>query len=155
MTKLATTSEKTLTLRSDIDPNLFFQTRRPGLFVWWQFRKKVAEYAQFSRAGKTYKIGSIDLGQVPLNEEEIIRMIPGRLFGDTQICAIMAQLISLQQNGEKGALLTGDGLNLFYTYTCKASLTWGGSEKTWYLYSTHVPDRTRYSFNRRIFFLID
>ncbi|OHA88234.1 MAG: hypothetical protein A2653_00635 [Candidatus Zambryskibacteria bacterium RIFCSPHIGHO2_01_FULL_43_25] len=113
----------TVTLKERHNPDEFYRTRS-GLFVQPDFRAGVIAEANPSEAGESFNLKYADLGR-DASDSEIEEVLgKSHFFGETQVCAIVADFIAKQQNGEDGTLLNGGRANLFYTGSCVVDVHW-------------------------------
>lgn len=120
----------TLTLVERHDPDEYYQTRS-GLYVWGDFRSRVVAHAKPVESGMVFKVKSFDL-MAGLTDEKIeVLLLKEHLFGDDQLCAIIAKLIAKQPNGEEGVLLNNGCANLFYTGSDVVRVYWHSDSREW------------------------
>lgn len=123
-------SEK-LVVKDPVKPEEFFQ-KRTGLYVWSDFIERIVSKAKQTKA-KTYALESYDLVRSSKDEEIESALGKKHLFSESEVCAIIAELISQQPKGEKGTLLADYNWNLFYTPSFVVHVYWDGDE--WRVYA--------------------
>lgn len=109
------------------DPKKFYQDRK-GLYVGYGFSGRIVEKAETVKEGAEYKVSSLDLVEDAPDEKMEADLGEGHLFEINDVCALIAEMISKQPNGEEGALLTDGNWNLFYTAACVVRVYWRGDE---------------------------
>lgn len=108
-------------------PSEYFKTRK-GLFVWSSFKESILDKAKDTKAGAKFSLASFTLSK-RANDEEIEKSLPKKhLFKETNVCAIVANLIEKQSKGEEGVLLNNGYANLFYTSFLVVFVRWDGDE---------------------------
>ncbi len=111
-------------------PADYFKNRK-GLFVWSGFKSRILGDAKSTAAGAEFKVSSFDLAK-PVTDEQIEEALPkDHLFSISDVCAIIADLISKQPAGEEGVLLNNGYVNLFYTKDCVVGVLWGSFLGEW------------------------
>ncbi|MDZ4205680.1 MAG: hypothetical protein U1C12_00470 [Patescibacteria group bacterium] len=130
MTTFAGSSSVTLILTKQHDPDAFYHTRS-GLCVWNDFRSRVVAHAKPVEAGMNFKVDGFDLQQYLTDANIEVALPKEHLFGDGRLCAIIAELIARQPNGEEGALLNNGFANLFYTGSCVVGVRWIADRRRW------------------------
>jgi len=127
---LAPRETLTVKLTEPHDPSAFYQTRS-GLYVWEDFQSLIVAKAKRSDTGTSFKLGRAVLMR-DLTDQEIEVAIPKEhLFEETQVSAIIANLIAKQANGKDGVLLNNGFANLFYTGSCVAHVYWSADTREW------------------------
>lgn len=130
-------------------PQEFFNTRT-GLFVWNDFKEKIV-----SKAEKVPMPFSATLNLFKLTENATDKAIENslpekHLFTESEVCAIITDLISKQPKGERGALLSDGNWNLFYTSSCVVGVGWGRFHGRWGVGAWERGDG-RWGAGRRVF----
>lgn len=96
------------------EPKEFFKDRK-GLYVWGSFIENILSKAKPTKAKTKFNIASFDLVE-SASDENIEKSLPKKhLFSETDVCAIIADLIEKQSKGQKGILVNTGYANLFYT----------------------------------------
>lgn len=105
-------------------PKEFFKDRK-GLYVWSSFIN-IVEKAKETKADAKFTISSFDLTE-NASDEKIEKNLPKKhLFSETDVCAIVADLIEKQPKGEEGVLVNTGYANLFYTPSRVVCVYWIG-----------------------------
>lgn len=115
-----------LTIEKPVDPKGFFVDRE-GLYVYSGFEERVLEKSEAVKVGAEYAIESLDLVDDSTDKQIELALGNKNLFEVNDACAIVADLIERQKNGEDGLLLTNGYANLFYTSACVVYVRWRGS----------------------------
>lgn len=119
-------------------PDAFFQTRS-GLYVTDDFRSLVVAKAEPTATIPAFK--HVELMR-DMNDSEIKEMLgDGHLFTDTEVCALIADLIRKQGGGKKGKLLNNGYANLFYLSSCLVHVSWNAGRREWRVYAWKRDDR--------------
>jgi hypothetical protein len=119
-----------ITLDDRRDPGAYFQTRS-GLYVYGDFRSGVVSKAGPVAIGTSYKLDAADLGQDASDEAIESALSKDHIFAESPVCAIIAQLIAKQANGEEGTLLNNGYANLFYTSSFVVDVYWDSGRGEW------------------------
>ncbi len=107
-------------------PSEFFKDG-PGLFIWNSFKENIVRKAKSTKAGAEMNISSFDLKK-DSTDEEIEKSLPEKhIFSETEVCAVIAELIENQPKGKKGILQNTGYANLFYTPSRVVLVYWRGS----------------------------
>lgn len=115
----------TVEIRTKTDPKEYFQTR-DGLYVWSDFKERILLKAKPIKAGKKFELSSFVLTKWA-TDEAIEKELPKKhLFSESDVCAIISELISKQSKGEDGTLQNNGYSNLFYTKAFVVSVRWSG-----------------------------
>lgn len=114
-----------LAIKTPVDPQEFFQTR-DDLYVYSGFGDHILSKAKKSEP-KTYSLESFDLVRSSKDEEIEQALGKEHLFDETEVCAIVAELVSKQPKGKKGTLQNNGYANLFYTGSFVVRVYWSGS----------------------------
>lgn len=129
---------KTLTLidkhtvknESKFSPKEDFVTHE-GVYVSAGFRSRVLEDAEAVEAGHAYVIASFDL-KSPANDAAIeSALLEKHIFYNTEVCAVVADLIEKQPRGEEGVLIVTGRANLFYTPAFVVGVGWRAGHGGW------------------------
>jgi len=133
-----------LPIEKAIEPQEFFQTGN-NLYVYDDFKSCILKNAKRSYE-KSYSLESFDLERRSSDEE--IEEVLGKdhLFSETDVCAIVAELISKQSKGQKGTLQHNGYANLFYTKSFVVAVRWRGSH--WGVYAWDRDEDGWYSGGR-------
>lgn len=111
-------------------PVEFFKDRE-GLYVWDNFKERILASASPTKLGKSFKLNSFQLTRDALDREIEGDLPKSHLFSETDVCAIVAELISKQPGGKDGLLLSNGRANLFYTKNCVVSVYWNSGGRRW------------------------
>ena len=123
-----------LTLSQPHDPDAFYRTRS-GLYVWKDFRDRIVANAKLVPTGTTYQLAVFEL-KVWDTDEQIEAVLPEHhLFNESALCAIVAEMVLNQRNGEPGDLEHTGRANLFYTACCIVSVHWSADYREWNVYT--------------------
>lgn len=139
-------------IKENHSPDQFYRTRA-GLYVWESFRRIVVTSAKPTEAGTKYQI----VPRIMLrgaSDKEVEDEMGGKkrlhLFTETEVSAIIAQLIACQAKGEQGPLLNNDYANLFFLDSCIVDVGWGSNYREW-LVSTRQRGARRWSKGDQVF----
>lgn len=131
------------------DPKVFFQDRK-GLFVWSSFTERIVEKAETVPEGKSGALQSFEILKYSADAAIEMALPEKHLFTESQVAAIVAELISEQPDGKTGTLLADGNWNLFYTETCVVGVRWGAGSAGWYVGAWQRGGREWYA-ERRVF----
>lgn len=110
---------------SPLDPKEFFKNGE-GLRVWSGFEERLLKKVKQLKGPLEFKLETNDLVQ-NANDKQIEESLGGDInFKESELCAILAHLISEQPKGKKGLLLNDGNWNLFYTPSCVVRVYWLG-----------------------------
>lgn len=109
-----------------VDPQDFFKNRR-GLWVSSDFESRILADAK-TVAAFDFKMESLELTQDATDAQIEESLEHKNIFKESDVCAIIAHLISQQPKGEKGILLEDGKWNLFYTASFVVYVGWYGDE---------------------------
>ncbi len=138
-----------VTLATDHDPDLFYRDRS-GLWVYDDYRRLVVAKAQPSKSGTICRANRFELAK-DLKDTEIEVALPkNHLFGETEVCALIAGMIAEQSDGGDGKLLNNGRANLFYLGSCVVDVRWFADDRGWHVF-TWSRDRIRWSAGSRVF----
>ena len=117
-------------LRGEIESvfSEFFCTR-PGLWVSNEFRERIV--AKTSDAGVVRKTTCHVLPRDMTDAEVEAELPANHMWSEADVCATIANMISLQLKGENGTLLNDGHANLFYTSSCVVRVDWGADDRRW------------------------
>ena len=121
--------EKKIVVKSatKFQPKDYFKTR-DGLYIWSSFEDRILSKAKSIKTSKPFKLISFELKK-DLSDEEIEKELPKKhIFSETDVCAVVAELINKQAKGEKGLLFNNGYANLFYTGAFVVGVRWGDDE---------------------------
>lgn len=120
-----------LKMSAAFNPQEFYKENRKGLYMWSDFRERILPKAKLTKKGASFEIASSDLAEYA-NDEQIEKSLPKRhLFSESEVSAIIAELIAKQPNGEKGDLVNTGRANLFYTKAFVVRVGWVGFDGEW------------------------
>lgn len=114
------------------DPNEFYK-QRPGLYPWSSFMERVLPKAECVEQGKSFIADSFDLKKDSTDAAIEAALSEKHIFSETDACALIAELIKKQPNGEEGALLNNGYVNLFYTEAFVVGVYWYAGFGEWYV----------------------
>lgn len=147
MTTIMSSSENTfstpvLTYRGHTDivvgekrvPTDFFQDRK-GLWVYDGFRDDIATRAEAVDAPAIFGVNFHEVTAKDGTTDVQIESALGdkHLFSETQVCAIIAEMISAQDGDKEGVLLHNSYANLFYTSSLVVRVRWIAGHGEWYV----------------------
>lgn len=113
----------------DVCKHLAFFKTRPGLYVTDDFRNCVVAKAESTVTIPAWK--HVELTQ-DMNDVEIEEMLgDGHIFMESEVCALIADLIGKQEKGKKGKLLNNGYANLFYLRSCVVRVYWDADDRKW------------------------
>lgn len=142
----------TVSLSERHDPNSYYRDRhgfsgRPGLSVWSNFYECIVTKAKPTEIGTTFAVTSFDTMEF-LNDEEIEEGLPdGYLFDETQVCAIIAGLITSQSD----RLITNPHDNRFYTSSGVVRVDWACTSDLWHVGAWERSHRRHVIGSSRVF----
>lgn len=134
---------------SEIKPQDFFQSRE-GLYVWSDFNERILEKALSVAAGTKYELAPFKLLESSSDETIESALPKAHIFSESDVCAIIAELISKQPKGEDGSLDNSGNWNLFYTPTFVVSVRWRSGGGFWNV-RTWVRGRIGWYADGRVF----
>lgn len=111
-------------------PPEYFMNRE-GLYVWSDFKSRIVEKAFSTKPGASFKLKSFKLNKDAVDEKIELSLPKKHLFSETEVCAIIAELVSKQSKGEEGVLLNNGYANLFYTKIFVVSVYWVSGGRRW------------------------
>lgn len=124
-------SKVSVEVTATIDPKEFFKNRE-GLYVWSDFNERVIEKASPVKEGTKFELSSFKLLESSSDETIESELPKEHIFSESDVCAIIAELISKQPKGEEGALLNTGYFNIFYTPTFVVSVVWYSGVSGWF-----------------------
>ncbi len=131
------------------DPKEFFKDRE-GLSVWSSFVDRVLVKAEAVEKEREFPISFYKLLE-DSDDEAIEKALPeNHIFSESEVSAIIAELISKQEKGEEGNLLNNGYANLFYTPSFVVGVYWDSFDGSWYVDAWHRGSR-RWRAGRRVF----
>lgn len=137
--------EKKISIETDaFTPKDFFKGRE-GLYIGYNFQK------EFLPNTKDVKKSAFSLQAFKLiesaNDAKIEESLPKEyLFDESEVCSIIADLISKQPKGQEGILLNDWSANLFYTPSFVVRVSWFGGE--WFVFAGHRDGNACFSISR-------
>lgn len=123
-------AKTTVKVEKPENPSNYFKDR-DGLYVWDNFRNQVVSGASTVKAGASFKLESFKLNRTAYDSEIEKSLRKNHIFTATDVCAILAELISKQSKGEEGTLLNNGYANLFYMESCVVGVRWGSECWGW------------------------
>ncbi len=107
----------------DLMPTDFFKDRK-GLSISYYFNNNISSKAKETKKGTKFSLNSFNLKK-DSTDEEIEKDLPKKhIFSETEVCAIIAELIENKSEGKDGPLLDNGYVNLFYTPSRVVSVIW-------------------------------
>lgn len=111
-------------------PAQFFKTGE-GIFVDSDFAERITSKTDAVETGTEYKLTAGDL-LMAANDATIELALPeNHIFSETDVCSIIADLITKQSEGKEGVLKNDGSLNLFYTPTFVVGVRWDSFRRGW------------------------
>lgn len=121
--------EVVLKTESEFNPEDFFKTR-DGLYIWSGFNE-ILKKAEKVLAGTEFHVSSLKLVE-DANDATIESTLPSQhIFSESDVCAVIAELVQTQSKGEDGLLLNNGYANIFYTPTLVVDVSWSGFSGSW------------------------
>lgn len=109
-------------------PKEFFQNRK-GLYVWNSFFDNIVKNAKTTEANYDFGyLSSFDFKKYTTDEQTEKALPKKHIFSETEVCAVIANLIEKQPKGEEGVLQNNGYFNLFYTPSHVVGVCWSGDE---------------------------
>lgn len=119
-------------IETTIDPKEFFVTG-DGLYVDSDFTSRILEKALPVVAGTEYKLTAGDLS-VAANDATIESALPeNHTFSESDVAAIIADLIAKQPKGIAGVLKNDGSWNIFYTPAFVVRVRWHSFNERWFV----------------------
>lgn len=136
-----------LLIGTPVDPTEFFEDGK-GLSVYSSFKERVLTKAKKLEGPQEYHLESLDLVQSADDKQIEDSLEERNRFKESDVCTIIAELISKQESGKEGLLLNNGYANLFYTPQCVVYVYWYGSD-----WDVHAWDRvdSRWTAGGRVF----
>lgn len=131
-----------IVVKEQRSPRSFFKDR-PGLWVSGGFRDNVAARAEAVDVGTTFGVDCHEItAENGATDEQIETALGDRhLFNETQVSAIIAEMITAQEADKAGALLNNGSANLFYTSGLVVDVGWRAVDRKWGVYAWERDDR--------------
>lgn len=147
-TVLEVTGEK-ITLKSEkaFEPKEYYKNRK-GLYVFFSFKESILKKAESTRAGKEFSVSAFTIKKNATDKQIEADLVVDHNFNESDVCAVIAELIAKQLKGKDGALLINGNWNLFYTSAFVVDVYWNGDE--WYV-RTWKRDVIRWHAGYRVF----
>lgn len=121
-------------LAAGFDPKEYFKDRK-GLFVWSSFEDRILPKAELVKEASSMNIESYILAKNAYDKEIEATLPEKHIFSESEVCAIIADLIAKQPKGEEGALLSNGNWNIFYTEAFVVGVCWGAGSGVWGVYT--------------------
>lgn len=119
-----------ITLSQRHDPDVYYRTRS-GLYVGNECRRRIISKATPITAGTSFKVNVFELGHDAANKE-IRRGLPKNyLFKENVLCAIVAEMISKQSEGEPGDLENTGNVHVLRTSSWEMLVYWHRVNPAW------------------------
>lgn len=113
--------------KNSIVPEEFFQDGK-GLYVYSSFTDRISSKARPVKEGTSYRLISSKLVEYATDKQIESELPEKHIFSEDDVCAILADLIEKQSNGEEGVLDNDGNWNLFYTPTFVVYAYWYDDE---------------------------
>jgi hypothetical protein len=137
-----------LVTKAPHDPVSYYQSRT-GLWVWDGFRSEVVASAKLTAAGAKFDVSIFELVQAATAVKIEKALSANHFFDESAICAVVADLIEKQPNGESGDLESTGYANLFYTRACVVELLFDRVPRVWRTLAWHR-DNIKWDVGRRV-----
>lgn len=124
---------------ASVDPSEFFKTRS-GLYVFSDFPDRILSKAKAVEAGTEFKLQEYKLTAWATDEQIEAELPKDHLFDESEVCAIIADLIAKQEGGKEGTLDATGNWNLFYTPAFVVSVYWYAGRAEWNVLTWHRGD---------------
>lgn len=119
-------------MEGEFIPSVFFKTDK-GLYVDSDFTSRIVNKASSVDADTEYEITSLNL-RLSANDATIESALPEKhIFSETEVSAIVGNLIENQPEGKEGTLLNDGSWNIFYTPDFVVSVDWHSNSSDWYV----------------------
>ncbi len=102
-----------------------------GLYVWSSFKDRIISKAETVEAGKEFSITFQDILVRATDEEIEADLSKNHVFSESDVCAVILELISKQSQGSEGKLLNNGYANLFYTPSFVVHVFWSSVGGEW------------------------
>jgi hypothetical protein len=119
-----------LKIEKEFDPKDYFKTGK-GLYIWSDFQERILSKVESVKAGTSLSVSSFDLKEDAVDEKIEDSLPEKHVFTESEVCAVIAELIRMQPKGEKGLLLNNGYANLFYTPAFVVGVRWSGFGGEW------------------------
>lgn len=118
----------------NFSPKDFFVTK-DGLFIYSDFNERILDKATEVSAGTEYSLTSGTL-LTSANDAMIeSALLEDHDFSESDVCAIVSELIKKQPAGEEGALKTDGSWNIFYTPAFVVVVYWYARGRFWRVFA--------------------
>lgn len=126
-------------MEGEFIPSVFFKTDK-GLYVDSDFTSRIVNKASSVDADTEYEITSLNL-RLSANDATIESALPEKhIFSETEVSAIVGNLIENQPEGKEGTLLNDGSWNIFYTPDFVVHVHWSSYSSRWYVDAWHRHD---------------
>lgn len=112
------------------DPQEFFVSRN-GLYVSSDFRERILDKAKVINPAQGANLTSYELKERADDQKIEANLPESHFFSESQVCAVIAELISRQSKGEEGILQNNGYSNLFYTASFVVYVYWDSYSGKW------------------------
>lgn len=117
-------------MEGEFIPSVFFKTDK-GLYVDSDFTSRIVNKASSVDADTEYEITSLNL-RLSANDATIESALPEKhIFSETEVSAIVGNLIENQPEGKEGTLLNDGSWNIFYTPDFVVLVRWDSGSSRW------------------------
>lgn len=114
----------------NFSPKDFFITG-DGLYVSSDFTSRILDKTTEVQAGTEYNLTSGTLFMSATDATIESALLDNHNFSESDVCAIVSELIKKQPAGEEGALKIDGSWNLFYTPAFVVGVDWRASGRRW------------------------
>lgn len=139
----------TLKITTPVDPQDFFKSGE-DLFVSSSFKERILSNAKSVSADSQFFLDSFKLVSNASDKDIETALSEKHIFSESEVCALIADLITKQRKGEEGTLLNTGYANLFYTPSFVVRVFWHSHDSLWSVF-TWSRDGYRWNLDFRVF----